>query len=252
MIVKCATCGKEFNKQKYQVKRSKRHFCSKVCQSEGYKKTDEEKNDANKKYQKRYRSRPDVKEQIKEYQKDYAKKHRDIINKNSREWYRKNKKEQQIKQRQYYKDNIDVMRKKSSDRQKKWKEENPDAYFLSRLRYKLNPLTRFKNRVKQSTEQAKKYGCFVGDKEQLLKKYIEILSSKKISCYYCNNICGSMVAGYNRDVTLDHKNPLSRCGDHDISNLVPCCRGCNSLKGDKTEDEFMEYLKKIEDFRDKL
>lgn len=36
-MVKCDTCGKEFETSEYKFKRNKRHFCSKRCQYEGWK-----------------------------------------------------------------------------------------------------------------------------------------------------------------------------------------------------------------------
>lgn len=41
---------------------------------------------------------------------------------------------------------------------------------------------------------------------------------------------------------LDHKTPLSRGGSHSIGNCQCLCRSCNSLKRDRTMEEFMEWL----------
>lgn len=42
-------------------------------------------------------------------------------------------------------------------------------------------------------------------------------------CQYCQNSFD----------TIDHVIPLTRGGDNMITNLVPCCRSCNSSKGTK-------------------
>lgn len=39
-------------------------------------------------------------------------------------------------------------------------------------------------------------------------------------------------------VEFDHVTPTSRGGSNLPSNRVPCCKACNSAKGDKTLDEF--------------
>jgi 5-methylcytosine-specific restriction endonuclease McrA len=35
-------------------------------------------------------------------------------------------------------------------------------------------------------------------------------------------------------VTIDHFTPISRGGDNDIDNLVPCCQRCNSSKSNNS------------------
>lgn len=252
MIVKCSTCNKEFNKPKHQIKRSKNHFCSKDCQYESYRTTPEEKKATRQKYQKEYRQRPEVKEKKKKYQEQYHKDNKKLLNKKQREWYSKNKEDQQRKSRERYSGNTEEMREKSRARQQKWKKDNPDGYFLSKLRYKLNPLTKFKTKANREKKRAKKYNCIIGDEKKILEKYIEISLIDSTACYYCGEDCGSAIAGYQKDITIDHKTPLSRGGNHDVDNMVICCRQCNSSKERKTEEEYKEYLKTIERLSDKI
>lgn len=46
-------------------------------------------------------------------------------------------------------------------------------------------------------------------------------------CQYCNNTAES----------IDHIHPRSRGGKHEWTNVVACCRRCNSSKGDRLLDE---------------
>jgi hypothetical protein len=48
-------------------------------------------------------------------------------------------------------------------------------------------------------------------------------------CVYC---------GSRENLSLDHKTPQSRGGDHSLENLVTCCIPCNSSKGAKTPEEW--------------
>jgi len=50
-------------------------------------------------------------------------------------------------------------------------------------------------------------------------------------CFYC---------GETGPLAREHKVPLSRGGSHDISNIVPACRSCNSRKHTKTAKEFLK------------
>lgn len=53
-------------------------------------------------------------------------------------------------------------------------------------------------------------------------------------CIYCQRKCGKF------GPTKDHLVPVSRGGSNGLDNCVPCCKQCNSLKGDLTVEEFLE------------
>lgn len=48
-------------------------------------------------------------------------------------------------------------------------------------------------------------------------------------CFYCGRI----------GTEIDHMTPISRGGTGERANLVPCCRRCNSRKGNQTAEEFL-------------
>ena len=67
-------------------------------------------------------------------------------------------------------------------------------------------------------------------------KDLHDLYYKDSSCSYCNiklNI---------NQIVFDHKIPLSRKGEHNISNIAISCNDCNNLKGVRTDKEFIEFL----------
>jgi 5-methylcytosine-specific restriction endonuclease McrA len=51
-------------------------------------------------------------------------------------------------------------------------------------------------------------------------------------CFYCES---------KQSLTIDHKIPITRGGDDQISNLQIVCRTCNASKADMTHDEFMAW-----------
>lgn len=58
-----------------------------------------------------------------------------------------------------------------------------------------------------------------------------VFSRDGFKCVYC---------GSTENLSLDHKIPQSRGGSHDPENLATCCLSCNSSKGAKTPQEWLE------------
>ncbi len=57
-------------------------------------------------------------------------------------------------------------------------------------------------------------------------------------CHYCQNSFAKT------ELTMDHKIPIIRGGVSSKSNVVTCCKSCNSLKKYQTDVEFLSDLKK--------
>ena len=58
-----------------------------------------------------------------------------------------------------------------------------------------------------------------------------------------------LLCGETRNLTIDHIIPVSRCGYHEISNLQPLCKSCNSSKHDKIIDARPFEINSIEELR---
>jgi len=56
-------------------------------------------------------------------------------------------------------------------------------------------------------------------------------------CWYCGNETHPF-----RDFSIDHIRPLSKEGDDDFDNLVPCCRSCNFSKSNRGLDYLRSKL----------
>ena len=58
-------------------------------------------------------------------------------------------------------------------------------------------------------------------------------------CYYCETQTPA------RQLTMDHLVPLARGGRSIKSNLVPCCKSCNTQKKNLLTIEWSEFLENI-------
>jgi len=69
-----------------------------------------------------------------------------------------------------------------------------------------------------------------------MNKYRDLLDIQNGKCYYCNAEINE------NNISIDHKQPLSKEGSRDIANLVVTCWICNRAKNDMTEIEYCEWL----------
>lgn len=69
-------------------------------------------------------------------------------------------------------------------------------------------------------------------------EWLALLKSTGYRCHYCKRDLIGFTA------TRDHYVPLYRGGTDYITNIVPCCRKCNSRKGQLTGDEFISVRRK--------
>jgi 5-methylcytosine-specific restriction endonuclease McrA len=61
-----------------------------------------------------------------------------------------------------------------------------------------------------------------------IRKLLKEWQSQNLTCFYCDDF----------PTTVDHVVPLIHGGTNYQENLVPCCRPCNSSKGDKSLNEW--------------
>lgn len=145
--------------------------------------------------------------------------------------------------RRYIKNNYDRLLKKIQQ----WRKDNPErnrqtaAQWREQNREKLNIQCKrrrkidinfpIRNRFNQKRRKALKANCEIND--LTLEEWRDLLEAFP-KCYYCN--------ATDKALTMDHRQPLSRGGNHTLSNVAPCCLSCNCSKGKKTEEEFWTYL----------
>lgn len=78
---------------------------------------------------------------------------------------------------------------------------------------------------------SKKYNLYNPNAYKVTFEDIKLLYSQH-SCFYCKKELSE------HEISIDHKIPVSRGGTNKLSNLVICCRSCNSKKRNKTEIEY--------------
>jgi len=62
-------------------------------------------------------------------------------------------------------------------------------------------------------------------------------------CWYCGKVMNPF-----EEFSVDHFIPKKRGGTDDLENLVPACRGCNSMKRDRSLEEFRRICSGVRRF----
>jgi 5-methylcytosine-specific restriction endonuclease McrA len=157
---------------------------------------------------------------VREYEKEYRNKNKNKINERVRKYYSEHKEEKQKQNREWMRKN----KTRVLARQKIWKNTHPYSVWAER------------------TKQAHKGNGYKIEIEH--KELIELAKSTK-ECIYC----GSKL-NYERMTKkkLSEMPSLDRInGEKKLTklNVQIICRKCNTIKFDRTHQEFVEYCKKI-------
>lgn len=122
----------------------------------------------------------------------------------------RDKEQIKIYMREYVQKNRDA----HNERSKSWVARNEEKRRISALNYA------HRNREKNQAREIA-YAFSDVSNEDLVKVY----AKAKSKCVYCGK--------YTRIFTIDHVHPIHLGGAHEVSNLIPCCKSCNSSKGTK-------------------
>lgn len=99
-----------------------------------------------------------------------------------------------------------------------------------RWRYRNEPEFR---RAQIQRSKVRKIDRRVASDGTLTPEQVRLVHAERSSCLYCGCRLGSC------DRVLDHMDPISKGGAHDMSNLVVTCKKCNARKSAKT---FVQWL----------
>lgn len=145
--------------------------------------------------------------------------------------------------REYHKKHYEKNREAAIARAGAWAKANPEKMAAHSIKWRLaNPEKartallewRRANPEKVAVQKHRRRARVLGGggshtAEQRIAKFEELGNR----CFYC---------GIGGKLTLDHQTPLSRGGTNNLDNIVPCCGSCNSRKGTKTLDEFLDHF----------
>lgn len=160
-----------------------------------------------------YTSTDEFKERTREWRRGWRENNREAIRSAHAEWrkanpdrlarYRANDPEgSRRRSREWYAAHRDL----AAERSRQWREDNPQAYRLSRRKRRMQ---------RRALEKSSATAIF---SIQQLQARIDYYGGK---CWMCRT------TDYEQ---IDHVKPLSKGGPHMLSNLRPACRKCNRVK----------------------
>lgn len=156
-------------------------------------------------------------EQCIEKVRNYASNNKEKVIYRRKSYYLKNKEKVLIQQKSYASNRKDE-RKVYID---KWNEQNKEKNREYKRSYKV------KYPEKVAAAEARRRASKRTNVVRLShEQWVEIQNVFNHCCAYC----GKRAKGH---LTQDHVVPLSKGGAHDISNVVPACRSCNTRKLDR-------------------
>ena len=224
----CTKCNtqKEINKFTFRKDTQKYRNECKECEHQRKK---QHKNDNIDKYKANYEKYKEVnsdklKEKSKKYYKNnkdeiinrinnYKKQNRDIVIKQKKEYRTKNREKILEKAKEYYLENVVKIKKYKKEYQQK--EENKPLFRIAKHKRRI--------KLKQGN---------------VTPLQIRNLVNNTNSCYWCN-------IKLHNNYHIDHYIPLSKGGEHTISNLVISCPSCNLRKNAKDPYVFAQSIGRL-------
>lgn len=169
----------------------------------------------------------------------YYAKNRERMKERSRNYHRENREACLEQMRAWKAKNKDKIRKAQNE----WRAQHRDLYRAAASRTYQNNKEKRNEYTKRWFKEHRVRACvwtrrYRARKRQALGAHTIAQWLARVEfygwrCRYCSK---PLTKG---SLSCDHRIPIFRGGTEWASNLVPCCRSCNSTKGDKTEREFL-------------
>jgi len=243
----CGQCGKKFTSEKFKLCDSCRAYQReyqhnwKAAKMERIKDVQYICNECFKEFDDvGYKTCPSCREKRKKYREA----NKEQLRRNSRKFWWAHHEEQLARARKYREAHIEERRAYCRAYMVAHKEEKKAYHKVFRKtsewyknytkKWRLqNPHKRCRYEHSRRANKAKSKGHYTDEE---LTKLFEKQDGK---CFYCRKL---LFSSFDRVYHIDHKVPLSRGGENDISNIALACAHCNLTKHNKTADEFIHKL----------
>jgi len=173
------------------------------------------------------------------YKKYYGKNKKDICERTNK--YRAENKD---KYKNYSKKFADENRDKVNKSSKQWRDLNSE-YFIKYYQehidqYKVSTTKYYKTDKGKANAKNKNYKrrTITKQGDVTIQQLLDLTTNAKV-CYWCN------ISLKGKKVHIDHYIPLSKGGEHTISNLVVSCAKCNLTKSAKDPIVFAHSIGKL-------
>lgn len=131
-------------------------------------------------------------------------------------------------------ENPEEAKRLSRERALRYAAEHPERIKASQARHRRSPAAKARRkRYRDSPEARAARAELVRFKRRLRRdvRWQQLRAIFEFTCAYCGT-------GTYDGLGIDHVIPVSRGGANVIENVVPCCRSCNSKKGDDDLETF--------------
>lgn len=173
-------------------------------------------------------------ESVKRYREKYPEKHREMYDSwssRNKEKVRESARENYNRHQEAYRESARIQHAKRKlehpqevrDYQSEWRKKNPEKVSDAQKKWSHSHPERVKIKTQNRNEKKKNSTGSVTERE-----WVDILERCGYTCLWCrrNDV----------KITMDHVVPLSKGGLHEIENIQPLCRSCNSKKGVRIMD----------------
>jgi 5-methylcytosine-specific restriction endonuclease McrA len=168
-----------------------------------------------------------------------------LVNESSRKWGATHKPEKaamtkadRVENPEKFKLREEVWRAVNPDYYRRWSEVHPGrAYEITKAWNKANPDKARANNHCRRMREAGVPGSHTSE------EWLATLKDYGNKCFYCDKSIDEV-----GELTEDHLTPISVGGSDWIDNIVPACRSCNSSKGSKTFEEYIDWLKRLSSY----
>jgi 5-methylcytosine-specific restriction endonuclease McrA len=122
------------------------------------------------------------------------------------------------------------------ERNKEWRKLNRDYVRAYHREYAKTPRGRAARKTAEHRRQERKRG---NGGDVSTQEWLDVLTEFDNRCIYCGVRFSAECPP-----TMDHMIPVSRGGPHEKANIVPACGSCNSKKGTRSSEEYLDELLK--------